>query len=79
MVQDFRGLVLEDKPRFGRLEVRNFQVRSCIKGKIYPFLIFYVLRTIGSVQGSVILGGLEVRNSVSEDKPRFGRLKVQFS
>ena len=28
---------MEDEPRFGRFEVLNFQVRSNIKWKIYPF------------------------------------------
>ena len=31
------GSVFEDEPRFGRFEVLNFQVRSNIKWKIYPF------------------------------------------
>ena len=37
VVREVRGSVLEDEPRFGRFEVRNFQVRSNTKWKIYPF------------------------------------------
>ena len=37
MVQEVRGRVLEDEPRFGRFEIGNFQVRSNTKWKIFPF------------------------------------------
>ena len=39
-------MVLEHEPRFVRFEVRNFQVRSNAKWKIYPF--FDILSFLGS-------------------------------
>ena len=72
---------------FGRFKVRfwwmhlglgglRFGIFSFIpipNGTFTHFLIFYEVRTFGSVQGS------EVQSSVSEDEPRFGRFEVQIS
>ena len=65
VVREVQGSVLEDEPRFGRFEVWNFQVHSNTKWKIYPFFIFYEVRTFGLVLGLVFFG-------------RFGGLKFGF-
>ena len=71
---------------FGRFEVqfwrmilgsgcsrfRIFMFVAISNGKFTNFLIFYEVRTFGSVQGS------EVQSSVSEDEPRFGRFQLQI-
>ena len=73
-----------DEPRFGRFEVRNFQGFVPIpNGKFTHFLIFYEVRTFGSVQGSIFFWNdqsfkvqFQSTNPGSEDS-RFSFLKVQ--
>ena len=78
MVQEVQGSVLEGKPRFQRFESRILRFVPIPNGKFTHFLIFYALQTFGLVQGTVILGGLEVRSSDSEEEPRLGRFELQF-
>ena len=57
----------------GGSSFRIFRFVPIPNGKFPHFLIFYAVRTFGSVRGS------EVQSSVSEDKPRFRRFEGQFS
>ena len=67
--QEVRGLVLEDEPSSGCLRFGILRFVPIPNGKFIHFLIFYAVRTFGSVRGS------EVQSSVSEDKPRFARFR----
>ena len=56
----------------GGSRFRIFKFVAISNGKFTHFLIFYAVRTFSLVQGS------EVRSSVSENKPRWGKFKIKF-